>query len=83
VFEPFYRGRNALERRIQGNGLGLHIVRRIAAAHGGHVTLRSSRGEGATFVIHLPMRPVQNPTSAGSDPAEAAAPAAREASRLT
>ena len=36
IFEPFYRGRHALDRQIQGNGLGLSLVngspRRTAAA---------------------------------------------------
>jgi signal transduction histidine kinase len=54
VFEPFYRGRYALERQIHGNGLGLSLVRRIALAHGGRVTVRSAPGEGATFTLHLP-----------------------------
>jgi signal transduction histidine kinase len=83
VFEPFYRGRNALERRIQGNGLGLHIVRRIAEAHGGRVTVRSSGGEGATFVLHLPMRAAQVARGVVADQTEGAAAAGREASRLT
>jgi len=54
VFEPFYRGVAALSRQIQGNGLGLSIVRSIVDAHGGRVTLQSTQGEGSTFTIHLP-----------------------------
>ena len=55
VFEPFFRGRAALEQRAQGSGLGLHLVRRLIVAHGGRVDLLSSAGRGATFLIHLPM----------------------------
>ena len=44
IFEPFYRGRYALDRQIQGNGLGLSLVKRIAEAHGGRVTVRSAPG---------------------------------------
>jgi signal transduction histidine kinase len=55
VFEPFYRGAAALSRQIQGNGLGLSIVRSIVDAHGGRVTLQSTPGEGSTFTIHLPV----------------------------
>src|SRR5690606_30293890 len=29
IFEPFYRGRDAVARQIHGSGLGLHLVRRI------------------------------------------------------
>jgi len=54
LFEPFYRGRYAIDRQIHGNGLGLSLVRRIAEAHGGRVTVKSARGEGTTFTIHLP-----------------------------
>jgi len=54
IFEPFYRGRFAIERQIHGNGLGLSLVRRIAEAHGGSVTVTSSAGTGTTFTIRLP-----------------------------
>ena len=55
VFEPFFRGRTALEQRVQGNGLGLHLVRRLVIAHGGRVDLLNAAGRGATFLIHLPI----------------------------
>jgi len=54
LFEPFYRGRSATERQIHGSGLGLSLVKRIADAHGGRITVRSAPGEGATFTLHLP-----------------------------
>jgi len=54
VFEAFYRGRYAVDRQIHGNGLGLSLVKRIAEAHGGRVTVQSAPGEGATFTLHLP-----------------------------
>lgn len=54
IFEPFYRGRFALSQQIHGNGLGLSLVKRIAEAHGGRVTVKSSPGQGATFTIALP-----------------------------
>jgi two-component system sensor histidine kinase BaeS len=54
VFEPFYRGAEALARQIHGNGLGLSIVRSIVEAHGGRVTATSTPGAGSTFTVHLP-----------------------------
>ena len=54
IFEPFYRGQFAVERQIHGNGLGLSLVKRIAEAHGGRVTVKSAAGQGATFTLHLP-----------------------------
>jgi two-component system, OmpR family, sensor histidine kinase SenX3 len=55
IFEPFYRGRFAVDQQIHGNGLGLSLVKRIAEAHGGRVTVRSPGGEGTTFTLHLPI----------------------------
>jgi signal transduction histidine kinase len=54
IFEPFYRGREALARQLQGTGLGLHLVQRIVEAHGGTVGVHSEPGRGSTFTIDLP-----------------------------
>jgi signal transduction histidine kinase len=55
IFEPFYRGADALARQIHGNGLGLSLVRRIVTAHGGKVTVTSRAGTGSSFTITLPV----------------------------
>lgn len=55
VFEPFYRGRHATSQQIQGNGLGLSLVSRLAESHGGRVTVASTPKQGATFTIQLPV----------------------------
>ena len=39
LFEPFYRGALARERRVPGSGLGLSVVRQVAEAHGGRAVL--------------------------------------------
>jgi signal transduction histidine kinase len=54
IFARFARG--AAPRR-EGAGLGLAIVRAIAEAHGGGVTLESRPGKGATFTIEVPVDP--------------------------
>jgi signal transduction histidine kinase len=55
LFEPFYRGRGALERSIAGSGLGLSVVGHIARAHRGRVTVDSDGdGRGSAFTLHLP-----------------------------
>jgi len=54
VFERFYRGRDAVDTGIPGNGLGLSAVRAVAAAHGGKVWLDSEVGRGSSFYIALP-----------------------------
>lgn len=38
-----------------GSGLGLPICRRIAALHGGHLSVQSVPGEGSRFTLHLPV----------------------------
>ena len=55
VFEPFERGRAEVIGRIGGAGLGLHIVRRLAEAHGGRVSLVSAPGAGTTVWVRLPV----------------------------
>jgi signal transduction histidine kinase len=53
IFERFARA--AADRSPGGSGLGLAIVQAIAEAHGGRVELHSSRGDGATFTIVIPV----------------------------
>jgi signal transduction histidine kinase len=55
IFEPFCRGRAAVEAQIPGAGLGLSLVRSAAEAHHGCVTLVSGPEEGSTFTVHLPV----------------------------
>ena len=54
IFEPFYRGREAVAQQIQGSGLGLNLVHRIAEAHGGNVSVVTEPGKGSTFTLSLP-----------------------------
>jgi len=54
IFEPFYRGREAVSQQIQGSGLGLNLVMQIAAAHRGRVPASSEPGKGSTFALTLP-----------------------------
>lgn len=54
IFERFYRVDQARSRETGGTGLGLAIVRHVATNHGGEVNIRSTEGEGTTFVLSLP-----------------------------
>jgi signal transduction histidine kinase len=55
LFDRFFRSQSALERQIQGTGLGLYISRAIAEAHGGRIGVQSELGVGTTFVVELPV----------------------------
>jgi signal transduction histidine kinase len=53
LFHAFYRGRNVGE--VAGTGLGLVIVKRCVDLHGGRIRCESREGEGATFIVTLPL----------------------------
>lgn len=55
VFEPFFRIEGSRNRETAGAGLGLATARAIAEAHGGTITASSVPGEGARFVLTLPV----------------------------
>jgi signal transduction histidine kinase len=52
LFAPFYQTPRG--RSYGGTGLGLHISRRIAEAHGGRLWLEESGPDGSTFTLSLP-----------------------------
>lgn len=55
IFERFERAVSS--RNYGGLGLGLYIVKRILESHGGTVRVESRPGEGAAFLVDLPLRP--------------------------
>jgi signal transduction histidine kinase/CheY-like chemotaxis protein len=60
IFERFERAVST--RQFAGLGLGLHISREIVRAHGGSIEVKSRLGEGATFLVTLPLtRPASSP----------------------
>ncbi len=59
VFERFRQEDSSITRSHGGLGLGLAIVRHLVELHGGTVSAESPGiGQGATFIVNLPMKAV-------------------------
>src|SRR6266550_263950 len=81
VFDLFVQGERALDRAEGGLGIGLTLVKRLVALHGGDVlALSEGRGRGSEFVVRLPAL-AQKPAK-GRARHDARTPEAREPKRV-
>lgn len=56
IFNIFFRGENARpEHKKEGMGLGLSLVKRIVAAHGGTIEVKSKLKKGTTVTLSFPV----------------------------
>jgi signal transduction histidine kinase/CheY-like chemotaxis protein len=63
VFESFRQFEGGTTRAHGGLGIGLSIAKHIVELHGGSIEARSpGRGQGATFVVRLPISPLVSTT---------------------
>lgn len=53
IFEPFWR--HSVSASRNGLGLGLHICSQIVRAHGGRISVTSTRKSGTRFTVRLPL----------------------------
>lgn len=72
IFQRFFRADNSRARDTGGSGLGLAIVAAIVQAHRGSVEAVETPGGGATFVVRLPLAPVEVEESSTTPPPQAA-----------
>lgn len=55
IFDPFYRGRNTKNARIEGKGLGLYISRYIIRSHGGDIKVDNTYGNIFSLTVTIPL----------------------------
>jgi signal transduction histidine kinase/ligand-binding sensor domain-containing protein/DNA-binding response OmpR family regulator len=54
IFKPFFRAENAVNFAEGGTGIGLSLVKNLAALHGGNISLESADGKGSVFTLTFP-----------------------------
>ena len=54
IFERFYRSDESRDKNTGGTGIGLTIAKAIVEAHKGTINVKSTLGEGSTFVLTFP-----------------------------
>lgn len=55
LFQRFVQLDQSAQRRYKGSGIGLSVVRELAEAHGGAVSVESTYQEGSTFSVRIPV----------------------------
>lgn len=69
IFDRFHQADSPSTRRHTGLGLGLSLVRHLVELHGGTVYAKSpGEGQGASFIINLPLRAVLPQHADGEPP---------------
>ena len=54
IFDRFTQVEGQATRRFEGSGIGLALVKEIVTLHGGQIAVRSTVGEGSTFIVTFP-----------------------------
>jgi len=54
IFERFRQVDKLLNRRHEGSGIGLSLVKSLVTMHGGEISVKSEYGQGSEFIIKFP-----------------------------
>lgn len=54
IFKEYHRSESADSSNLSGWGIGLTLIQGMTKAHGGQVTVKSSKADGTTFTVYLP-----------------------------
>ncbi len=55
IFDRFWQADSSAQRKYQGTGIGLSLVKELAEAQGGTVTAESQLGKGTTMTVRVPL----------------------------
>jgi signal transduction histidine kinase len=72
LFAKFSRADNAKEKRPNGTGVGLYLVKRVVDDQGGQIVFESTEGQGSTFGFILPIKSKAEEISKPAEPEPAA-----------
>jgi two-component system, cell cycle sensor histidine kinase DivJ len=55
IGDPFFQAGQTYQRRHEGSGLGLSIVKNLVGLHAGEISVQSKLGEGTIVAVALPL----------------------------
>lgn len=58
IWDPFVQAESPDTRHYEGTGLGLPITKYLVELHGGTIRMESEKGKGTSFIVTLPLAPV-------------------------
>ena len=55
IFDPFYQADSLANRRFEGTGIGLALVKELVQLHKGSIRVNSQKDKGSEFIVELPV----------------------------